>query len=226
MAETTIHRRNAASRGRTKAGRFTSQITARYDAGVRFGALTVIRDAPTSGPRRALECRCDCGAIKVIMYSNLARQKSCGCLRGTHGLAKTPEYTAWVNMNRRCHYPPDPSYWRYGGRGIIVCDEWRHNFAAFYSEIGPRPSALHSLDRIDNNRGYESRNVRWATDAEQKRNMRKNVWLTHEGRTMVLRDWATETGLKQMTIRSRLRVGMSAGEALSRKGRRPPAPPR
>src|SRR5262245_21492050 len=84
----------------------------------------------------------------------------------------TPEYRAWANMKTRCYAPSYRGYHNYGGRGIQVADEWR-NFEAFYAHVGPRPSAQHSIDRIDNGGNYEPGNVRWATRNEQQGNKRR-----------------------------------------------------
>lgn len=82
------------------------------------------------------------------------------------------EYAAWVNMRHRCHNPRNKSYPYYGGRGIAVCEQWRTSFAAFITDVGPRPSPRHTLDRIDNAGDYEPGNVRWATWKEQRANRR------------------------------------------------------
>lgn len=81
---------------------------------------------------------------------------------------------------RRCHSPKSSSYANYGGRGLAVCDEWRdkeRGFERFYAHVGPRPSPKHSLDRIDNSRGYEPGNVRWADKKTQTANRRP--WTPH-----------------------------------------------
>jgi len=85
----------------------------------------------------------------------------------------TPEYRAWANMKTRCYAPSYRGYHNYGGRGIRVADEWRNSFEAFYAHVGPRPSAQHSIDRIDNGGNYEPGNVRWATRNEQQGNKRR-----------------------------------------------------
>lgn len=73
-------------------------------------------------------------------------------------------------MRQRCLNPKAIGYKRYGGRGITVCDQWRDSFEAFLADVGPRPSAAHSIDRIDNDGNYEPGNVRWATTAQQHAN--------------------------------------------------------
>jgi hypothetical protein len=88
---------------------------------------------------------------------------------------ETPsEYNAWRHMNQRCYSPNDRKYHLYGGRGIIVCQRWRHDFKAFLEDMGLRPGLGYSLDRIDNNGNYEPSNCRWATAKQQSRNTRDN----------------------------------------------------
>lgn len=94
--------------------------------------------------------------------------------RQHHGMSKTPEYKAWAGMLDRCHCPNNQAYHWYGARGIEVCDEWKSNFRAFYDYIGPKPTPLHSLDRINVNGNYEPGNVRWATPLEQVKNRRSS----------------------------------------------------
>lgn len=117
-----------------------------------------------------------------------------------------PEYRWWQNMLNRCRNPITPAYRNYGGRGIAVCERWL-TFENFLADIGPRPSPKHTLDRIDNARGYESGNVRWATKAEQMRNTRRNTWITAFGETMCGADWAQRNGLSPGTISTRLKMG-------------------
>lgn len=85
---------------------------------------------------------------------------------------KMPEHIAWMGMRARCLNSLHPQYRNYGGRGIKVSPVWMTDFYKFYADIGPKPTPKHSLDRIDNNRGYEPGNVRWATIAQQQSNRR------------------------------------------------------
>lgn len=91
----------------------------------------------------------------------------------TTGRRQTVEYDTWSAMIRRCHDPNTPQFPNYGGRGIVVCDEWRHDFQAFLDYVGLRPCSKDSLDRIDVDGNYKPGNVRWATWREQRRNTRQ-----------------------------------------------------
>ena len=93
--------------------------------------------------------------------------------------------------------------------------EWANSFAAFLRDVGERPSLGHSIDRIDNTKGYVPGNVRWATRSEQGRNKRTNRLITHNGVTACVAEWAQRTGLKERTIHTRLARGKTPAEALS-----------
>ena len=135
--------------------------------------------------------------------------------------AKAPERHILVLMVQRCHNPHHHRFALYGGRGITVCDEWRGEggFARFLTHIGPRPSPKHSIDRIDNSRGYEPGNVRWATQSEQMRNTRRTVRIVAFGRSLTLDEWAAETGTKKRTLEWRRDAGWSAEEIVTGKRR-------
>ena len=134
--------------------------------------------------------------------------------KGKHGLSDSPEFWAWVNMLRRCLYKKHPNYPRYGGRGITVCQAWVTGFSAFLADVGERPTKFHSLDRIDNAKGYEPGNVRWATRKEQMSNTRGNHWIEIDGVRRTLREWATEKGIHETTLIHRLERGMSERDAV------------
>ena len=153
--------------------------------GRRFGRLEVIGLGPRKGAKRRWVCRCDCGQLALAHTHDLmtGRHTSCGCYQRevvtTHGAStkqhnyRSPEYRAWIAMKGRCYNPATTRFAYYGGRGVSVCDRWRHSFSDFLADMGPRPSPDHSVDRIDANGHYEPTNCRWATRAEQHANMRK-----------------------------------------------------
>jgi len=115
---------------------------------------------------------------------------SCGCFKADrareintiHGHASkgrhTPEYRAWGQAKERCGNKNNKGYPGYGGRGIKMHEPWLKDFAAFFDHVGPKPSRLHSLDRIDNEQGYKPGNLRWATKSEQINNRRvaSQIW--------------------------------------------------
>lgn len=125
----------------------------------------------------------------------------------THGLTrggKPPEHYVWSEMIRRCHNPKHRRFADYGARGIVVCAEWRDSFGSFIEHIGWRPDASLTLDRIDNAKGYEPGNVRWATVSEQNKNRRMSIMVEHDGQTMCLKDYCRLKGLRYGTVTSRI----------------------
>lgn len=120
-------------------------------------------------------------------------------------LMETPEYRAWTAMKGRCQSPTHQAFRYYGARGISVCLQWKESFAAFLAYMGRRPSSLHTLDRINNDGNYEPGNCRWATRAEQMRNTRRNILLTHDGLTLCVEDWAKKLGILPATLTRRIR---------------------
>lgn len=114
-----------------------------------------------------------------------------------------PEYMVWATMIKRCENPNSPLYANYGAKGIKVCAEWRNSFDKFYSDMGPRPSDMHSIDRIDNESGYEPSNCRWATKSEQQFNRRMQL-IEYNGTTASIAQWSKITGLSPAVIRHRI----------------------
>lgn len=120
----------------------------------------------------------------------------------------SPEHKHWRAMINRCHKPSDPGYPVYGARGICVCQRWRNSFLDFLTDMGRKPSPEHSLDRYPNNKGnYEPGNVRWATRKEQNRNRMGNVYFTHNGKTMLLCEWAEQAGMDAQLFTQRVHRG-------------------
>lgn len=118
------------------------------------------------------------------------------------------EYWIWSGMISRCHNPRVQAFQNYGAKGIAVCERWKNSFAAFLEDMGERPSALHSIDRINPEGNYEPSNCRWATTDVQANNKRSGQRIN--GKT--LGQIAFELGLPVKTIRERIRLGWSNDE--------------
>jgi hypothetical protein len=154
-------------------------------SGERIGRWLVLEDAAKGGDM--VLCRCDCGTVRLrrARVAKRPSSHSCGCLRSeqtakrnaSHGLSGHPLYGMWLNMVRRCTSPGDAGWPDYGGRGIRVCDRWLGDagVASFVADMGPKPTARHSLDRLDNDGDYEPGNCAWTTKGEQSRNTRPKV---------------------------------------------------
>lgn len=140
----------------------------------------------------------------------------------THGLTGTRVYRTWESMKARCYNPNDLKYPQYGGRGIIVCSEWlgkngAKNFADWAYSNGFDESKLQkqqSIDRIDVNGNYCPENCRFTNAKVQANNKTNTVLIEYNGRTQSLQEWSDELGIKEGTIRWRLKHGHSIEDAL------------
>jgi len=200
-------------------------------SGERFGRLTVTGVAestvePSGKAVRMWRCRCDCGNEITVAGHSLKKgnTKSCGCYKKEkaatsmkkHGKSKDRLYRIWSSMKSRCQNKKLSTYRYYGGRGVTVCDEWR-TFEAFYewAMANDYKDGL-TIDRKDNNGNYEPSNCRWATVKQQSNNRRSNHYITHDGKTMSLTDWAEEKRIPRRTLQNRINtLKWSAKKALT-----------
>jgi hypothetical protein len=201
----------------------------------KYGRLTPTkrfqRKVISGRERVVLELLCDCGTIiwraKDYMYQS--KTPSCGCAikdvvglstrykkgdGATHGMTESSEYGSWKKMISRCEDPNQHGYERYGGRGITIFPEWRKNFAAFYAHIGPKPTEIHSVGRIDYDKNYEPGNVRWETPKEQGLSRSDNRIIEHNGQKMPMIYWIESLKLPNRFVTERTILGWSIQDCL------------
>jgi hypothetical protein len=196
--------------------------------GKRVGKLVVIERRGKIGSKAAWHCLCDCGNYHLVSADVLQseRTKSCGChkiavdTRGTryrHGMSASSEHKIWCGMKERCSNPNSAFFSHYGGRSIGVCDRWSV-FENFYADMGQRPSKAYTLDRVDNDKGYEPANCRWATNEQQANNTRKNVMIVIGDEARSLAQWSRHFGVDSDLASQRIiRDGWNPERAVSTK---------
>lgn len=188
------------------------------------GALAVIAVGTTTneGRRRVVVACRACGRQRQRPVAQALRF-ACKCdkynAQRKHGHAKsgdappTREYRSWSSMVARCENPAAPNYPRYGGRGISVCERWRNDFAAFLSDMGPRPPGT-SLDRVDGDGNYQPGNCRWADARTQAQNRAAARKVEIGGELLCIAEWARRAGVSGTCIASRLRRGITGAALL------------
>jgi len=137
-------------------------------------------------------------------------------------MSTTPEYRVWQGMLDRCHNPKNYCYHKYGAKGIQVCNAWRFGegdrtpFECFISDMGRRPSTVHSIDRFPDQAGnYEPNNCRWATPKQQANNTKRNRFIKFGGVTLNLNDWSAKAGIRRELLAYRLNNGWTVERALT-----------
>lgn len=191
--------------------------------GKKFGRLTILEECEERDKYhyKVYKCKCDCGNIIYVNSNKLksGNTKSCGCLKieklTKHEKCNTRLYSIYYNIKSRCYNEHYRDYKDYGGRGITVCDEWKHDFKNFYNwamDNGYKEGL--TIDRIDVNGNYTPDNCRWATLKQQGNNKRNTVYLTYEGKTRSLSEWADELGVKYSRLYTRYRRKWTTKEIL------------
>lgn len=188
----------------------------------KFGMLTAIRRTDSNGRIGVYwHCICDCGKECDVHSHALVsgHTKSCGCYQKlhpsnvVHGLSKTKEHCIWKGIRQRCNNPNASNFYRYGGRGIRVCEEW-NNFENFYrwcKESGYKYGL--TIDRIDNNGDYSPSNCRWVDKTAQANNKCNNRKVRYKGKIVSLMELERITGIDHRTIGYRLTRGWSVEQA-------------
>ena len=209
-------------------------MRARDITGMRSGRLVAIKRIKNKkGERTKWLCQCDCGNTHIAQTWDIVsgHTKSCGCKEKerifTHGRTGERLYVIWNEIKYRCYNPNCKQYKYYGGKGIKLCDEWRHeyeNFRAWAYSNGYDDKAKKyecTIDRIDVNGNYEPSNCRWVDMYVQASNTVRNHYITLNGETHTITQWARITGLSRSTIHKRLKKPGSTPESalsLERKG--------
>ncbi len=195
--------------------------------GYTYGRLLVIEFAGRNKYKNLLyKCRCSCGTVKDVLSSVLlcSTEPSCGCRKREvllarnliHGRAKIPEYTCWLSIKNRCCNKDSNDYHYYGGRGITMCARWLV-FSNFYEDMGDKPSRRHTIERINNNKGYCPSNCVWATRKVQSRNKRNVPLYEYNGQKKSVAEWSEITGIHPETIRNRIkRKGWTMEDVLTK----------
>ena len=197
-------------------------------SGKTYGDLKVLSLCEVINKRTMWLCECKCGKLFVTDGWRIrsGKTKSCGCLsrelsikRSTkHGMSKDRIYHIHRAILARCYNKNTAEYHNYGGRGIIVCDEWIgkqgfENFLKWSLENGYNEKL--SIDRIDVNGNYEPQNCRWATQKEQGNNTRKNVRINYCGETHTVTEWAEIMNMPYKRLHKRIRSGWDISRALN-----------
>lgn len=197
-------------------------------AGQKFERLTAIQPIGKNKSGNTIwECQCDCGNFVRVINSNLSRgnSKSCGCIGSEKTIARNTKYpnknnqiySAWKGMKNRCLTKSSTMYRYYGGRGIVICDEWFdfNNFQNWAANSGFFSGA--TLDRIDFNGHYEPANCRWVTQLEQANNKSNNRYLTYQGTTASLASICRHYNANYKRVWKRLKRGWELERALLTK---------
>ena len=197
--------------------------------GQRYGRLVVEKlDYKDRYGQIHWRCRCDCGNYTSVVTTRLnsGKTQSCGCIsreriislskaRSTHGKSGTRIYHIWQKMKQRCYNEHIDGYKYYGGRGIIICDEWRNNFEFFYKwSISNGYTDKKTIDRIEVNGNYEPSNCRWVTSKEQANTRRSNRIINYKGESKSMKQWADEKGIGYNALCIRIKKGWSIEKAL------------
>jgi hypothetical protein len=195
--------------------------------GVTQHRLTVVSELPDRDRLGNVqwECLCECGKTCVKTNHELQKgAKSCSAAcgvsrsnteRAIHGMYDSKEYKAWKGMRQRCLNPNHTKFHRYGGRGIPICDAWKDSFLQFLADVGLAPEGVLTIDRIENEKGYEPGNVKWSTRKEQSNNREVTIRTELNGETLPLSGIAEKYGLPRYLVYQRFKRGLRGQELIT-----------
>lgn len=200
------------------------RINWKDSAGMKFGRWTVIKWLSSDSHGHKILCVCDCGVSRPVSSTNImsGSSSSCGCYsrerssveNRTHGMSRTRFCMAYQSMLWRTQNRLD-----YAER--IVCDRWLHGdgtsdgFHCFMQDMGTPPSGYITVERIHNKEGYRPDNCKWGTRLEQNNNKKNNVMIEYRGVTKTRPEWARTLGVSNLTLRARLRRGLTVEQAFN-----------
>lgn len=198
--------------------------------GMKFGKLTALKVVGRSKAGKLMWlCKCECGKTSVVASCSLVQgqTKSCGCGRygnnkkyGSVPSRKQRLYNIWIGIKDRCLNPNNENYFRYGGRGIGICQEWLKDYMTFHDwaiENGYEQGL--TIDRINVDGDYNPDNCRWANWYTQANNRRNSHYLTFKGKTLTISEWARELNVRESLIRQRILRGWDVEKALTKPAR-------
>jgi hypothetical protein len=166
-----------------------------------------------------------CGTNKVITEKAVksGNTRSCGCLHKqklidrntTHGGRYDKEYSIWCNVKKRCYNKNSQFYYRYGGRGIVMCDKWKNDYRQFLADMGRIPKDKTSIGRIDNDGIYEPGNCRWITHVKNcnNRSTSRRIF-DYKGKKYTITELQRLGGFKQGTLQERVKNGWDIERAM------------
>lgn len=180
-----------------------------------LGMVTVTTKTGITRKRHRVNVKCDCGNVITVTLSDIknGRTKSCGCYikeitserSKKHSKTGDRLYIMFASIKSRCYNKNNKAYYRYGGRGIKICDEWLNDFLLFHDWVVKSgwEDGL-QIDRIDNNGDYEPNNCRFVTARENSNNKSNTIFLNFNGENLPIAVWAKKTGIGIETIRRRI----------------------
>lgn len=192
-----------------------------------YGYLTVLRRSSDKGngkkPVIKYICRCVCGKEFDVKSDSLlsGHTVSCGCIKIKHGYAnKERLYNIWKCMRQRCNNPKNPSYPRYGGKGVTICDEW-NDYQGFRNwALSNGYDDTLSIDRINPDGNYCPKNCRWADDKTQMNNQTRNHFIEYKGQRYTMAQLADKLHLSYAAIQHRIERGWDIERIIKQEQRR------
>lgn len=189
----------------------------RISVGERYGSLTAVKFIGIKNGHALWRFKCDCGEnfrtlatyvkSKNVRFCKTCQRRYRNPINVKHGYFGTYTYNSWAAMMQRCNNPKNHKFYRYGGRGIKVCERWL-KFDNFLEDMGEKPGKGYSIERKNNDGNYEPGNCKWATNVEQAKNRSSNVNLHFRGKDYILADLSKEFKMNVDRLRYLVKRGV------------------